>query len=351
MLTTPDLWNDIADIVKKQVQRDIDNGTIADYASLDPNKLNKINTREYLAVIERLISKCEITGDFDKQLSNLQEYTKKYIDENFPIMLPQTMSNILRGYQMNQYSNLMNPAVQAFVLYVELIRQAYFYIQEKYIKKDKENFEITFIHIFLEYSMELLTGINSLLLDNNQNSLISIYRTFYENFIVFSYLQKHKELRDAFLDHSQMDILLLKIEQFKASSSAIPEDIKKEYDSYLQTYGKDFKDDYGWANSLIKDKSKLRIMFEESELGDIFNYYYKLSCKYTHATSLSLIARQDLKGIIGFLFGISDIIIHEFKELFRNINFKNKKEQILVSQWINVATMNLNKAIKELLPN
>ena len=131
MLTTPDLWNDIADIVKKQVQRDIDNGTIADYASLDPNKLNKINTREYLAVIERLISKCEITGDFDKQLSNLQEYTKKYIDENFPIMLPQTMSNILRGYQMNQYSNLMNPAVQAFVLYVELIRQAYFYIQEK----------------------------------------------------------------------------------------------------------------------------------------------------------------------------------------------------------------------------
>ena len=111
MLTTPDLWNDIADIVKKQVQRDIDNGTIADYASLDPNKLNKINTREYLAVIERLISKCEITGDFDKQLSNLQEYTKKYIDENFPIMLPQTMSNILRGYQMNQYSNLMNPII------------------------------------------------------------------------------------------------------------------------------------------------------------------------------------------------------------------------------------------------
>ena len=350
MLTTPDVWNDIAKIADKHFKADYSTGNLPDFSNVDFNKQEKINSRKYMEVIERLIRGCDINGNFDEKLAELNDYTKKYIDDSFPLMLPQTMTNILQGYQMNQFCNLINPPVQAFVLYVELIRQAYFYIQEKYIKRNKEKFEIAFIHVFLEYSLELLTGINSLLLDNNQNSVISVYRTFYENYIVFAYLQNHPELRNAFLDHANMDYYQLKIENLKLDNN---QDAIKEFQTYIDElinkYGKDFKNDYGWALPLSKENNKLKLMFEESDLGSVFNYYYKLACKFTHATSFSLTVRPPFKDIIGFLYAISDIIIKEFKELFRYIPFKNKKENILLSQWINIATTNLNKAIKDFI--
>jgi hypothetical protein len=347
MLTTPDLWNDINELVKKQLQRDFEDGTINDYADYDPKHLDKINNKKYLAVIDRLISKCPINGDFENSAKDLQEDAKTYIEKSFPFFNPTTTLNILHGYQNNQLSNILNPPAQAFVLYVELIRQVYFYIQEKYIKKNKDNFEITFVHTFISYSLELLIGINSLLLGGNYNSLVSIYRTFYENYIVFRYLQNHKELRQSFLDHSRMDKCLLFFEQMKMKKTDVPIEIQNEYNALITQYGNDFKEDYGWANSIIKGKNKLKKMFDDSNLSDVFIYYYKLSCKYTHSTALSLTTRLDFKNIIGFVLAISSIMIEEFKELFNYINFKNKKEQALLREWINVASMNLDNEIKK----
>lgn len=349
MLTTPDIWDDIAKIADKHFKVDYSNGNLPDLTNLDFNKQEKINSKKYMEVIERLIRGCDINGNFDEKLEELREYTKKYIDESFPLMLPQTMTNILQGYQMNQFCNLINPPVQAFVLYVELIRQVYFYIQEKYIKRNKDNVEIAFVHIFLEYSLELLTGINSLLLDNNQNSVISVYRTFYENYIVFAYLQNHSDLKPAFLDHANMDYYLLQIEHLKLNNQEPTQKLIEAINALNDKYGKEFKNDYGWAILLNKENNKLKIMFEESDLGSVFNYYYKLACKFTHATSFSLTVRPPFKDIIGFLYAITDIMIKEFKELFKYIPFKNKKENILLSQWINVATINLNKAIKDFI--
>lgn len=258
MLTTPDFFNDIDELIKKQIQRDLKDGTINDSTDFAPNLLDKINNKKYLAVIDRLISKCPINGNFDNSSKELREYAKNYINESFPFFHPKTTYNILQGYQNNQLQNILNPSVQAFVFYVELIRQVYFYIQENYIKKNKDNFEIAFVHIFISYSLELLIGINSLLLNGNYNSLLSLYRTFYENYIVFIYLQNHKELRQSFLDHSRIDECLLIFEQMKMKKSDNPIEKQNEYDALLKQYGNDFKEDYGWANSIIKGKNKLK---------------------------------------------------------------------------------------------
>ena len=80
------------------------------------------------------------------------------------------------------------------------------------IKQQSENNQIMLSHNFVQYSLELLNGICSLLLGSNYNSVISVYRTFYENYIVFDFLQNHTELTEAFIEHTKIDECILKME-------------------------------------------------------------------------------------------------------------------------------------------
>lgn len=348
MLNNPEMFEDFLKVFDKHYQTELINSESPDFSKLDPNRINKINERNCLNIIEQFINQCKINGDFQQYEQELKEHTNKYLNEKFPVSIP-TVSNILKGYQMNQFSCLFNPALASFVLYVELLRTLYFYIQQKYIRKITDNLDIEFIHTFIQYSLELLTGINSLLLDNNQNSVISIYRTFYENYIVFIYLQNHKDLREKFLEHTNFDSILIQIENLKLKKQEIPEELESQKQSYIDKYGTSFKEDYGWASSVIPGKGKLKVMYDESNLGDVFNYYYKLSCKYTHVTGISLSSRPDFKGVIGFLLAISEIMINEFKVLFEYVPFKNNKEKVLLRNWVNVSSMNLDSVIKDAL--
>ena len=156
-------------------------------------------------------------------------------------------------------------------------------IQEKYVIKTSDK-EILLPHNFVQYSLELLNGICSLLLGGNNNSVISVYRTFYDNYIVFAYIQKHPELIDAFLDHVSMDECLLKIDQAHLEKKDVSKEISDKYNSLIAKYGDDFQENYGWASSVINDKNlrNLKFMYESSDLGEEFSFYYKLSCSFWH---------------------------------------------------------------------
>lgn len=348
MLDTPDFYKKISEIAKEQVQYDIENNLIPDYSQFDLQHAEKVNKRKYMAVIERLVTKCPINTDYEKHKLELQEYTKKYIDESFPLMLPETMDNLIRNYKQNEFLNILNPPLQAFILYVELIRQLYFYLQEKYIKKIKDN-QIILTHNFVQYSLELLNGICSLLLGGNHNSVISVYRTFYENYIVFAFIQRHSELTEAFIDHVSMDDCILQMEQSKLTQTVVSDAVSQKYDFLISKYGEDFKDSYGWANSVIVDKNKrsLKTMFEESDLGETFNFYYKLSCKYSHSTAFSLMVRPNFDQIVRFLYGIADITYKEISVILNKLNINSTKEKTLLADWLGVATENMLRELNK----
>lgn len=350
MLDLPDMYKKIDEIVRQQVQYDIDHNLLPDYSHFDSQHGEKLNKKRYLAVIERLIAKCPINNDYEKHKKKLQEYAQKYIDENYPILKPETMFNLLNNYKINESTAIINIPLQSFILYVELVRQLYFYVQEKYIRKIKqqsENNQIILSHNFVQYSLELLNGICSLLLGGNCNSVISIYRTFYENYIVFDFLQNHTELTDSFIEHTKIDDCILRMELAKINKTEIPPEIEKLYNDLISKYGEDFKDSYGWTNSVITEKNKrnLRTMFEESNLGEKFNYFYKLSCKYSHSTAFSLMVRPNFDQVVQFLYGIADITYKEISIILKKININSTKEQALLADWLGVATDNM---IKEL---
>ena len=347
MLSTPDVYNEIGKIVDKKFRHDLENDLLPDWSKFDGQHAEKVAKKEYMAVIERLVQKCPINTNYEKCQKELNEYTAQYIKENYPLMRPETMFNILNGYKNNELLNLVNTPLQAFVLYVELLRVFYFYIQEKYIRKSNNNLEIAVIHEFLTYSLDLLNGINALLLGGNNNSVISVYRTFYETYIVFAYLQQHPELTDAFLDHAKIDDCLLRMEVTKINKTELPDDVSKLYDDLIAKYGEHFDDNYGWTSAVIKERGNrtLKTMFEESNLGENFNYYYKLACRYSHASSFSLSVRPEFNQIISFLYGIADITYKEFDVLFSKLKINSTKERELLKQWLLVNRSNL---IKEL---
>ena len=162
MLDLPDMYKKISELAREQVLHDIENNLMPDISHFDMQHAEKINKKRYKEVIERLIRNCPINNDYEKHKSELQEYAQKYIDENYPILKPETMFNLLNNYKINESTAIINIPLQAFILYVELIRQQYFYVQEKYIRKIKqqsENNQIMMSHNFVQYSLELLNGI------------------------------------------------------------------------------------------------------------------------------------------------------------------------------------------------
>lgn len=352
MLEPPDIYKKFAELAKEQVQNNIENNLISNYTQSDFLHAEKINKKRYLAVIERLITKCPINNDYEKQKKKLQEYTKKYIDENYPLLKPETMLNLLSNFRIAESLNLINPPLQAFILYFELIHQLHFYIQEKYVKKSKDN-QVILVHNFVEYSLELLNGICSLLLAEKHNSVISIYRTFYENYIIFNFLQHHTELTEAFFDHATMNNCILKMKLAEINKSSISPEINEVFDELISKYGKDFKDDYGWTSMIIPERNKrnLRTMFEESQLGANFNYLYRISCLYSHSTAFSLMVRPDFNQIVAFLIEITNMVEKEVKTLLNKVTLKTVKEEALLYDWLGVTTDNFRIEINKWYEN
>ncbi len=327
MLESPEIYNQLDEVIRKQVLMDVAKGLLPDLSKLYGNQLEKMQRQRILGTVKKFVNDCPINGDFSKLENQLKDYTKQYLEKNYNYYEPKTITNIVDSHMQNEILNLVeNIPLCSFVAYIELLNLLYFYIQENYIRKSSSN-KILLIHNFVEYSLELLNGIESMLLSKNINPALVIYRTFYENYIVFAFLQKHPELQQAFIDHKTITECMLQIENAN---------IKKEYDEILERYGEDFSENYGWTKRVIarKQDRTLKKLYEESGLGEDFERFYKLACKYTHSTAFSLLARADFDDIKNLLCGIGEIVKKELDVVFSLLKFTNQKEKKLLGQWL-----------------
>lgn len=337
--------NIINEFTKNSAFQDIENSNsiMPDY-----NQLSKIERRKNLSIIENLHKNCTINTDFDKTQKELEEYTKNYINTNFPFTLDTTLF-FYNSKTQEEVVNLINPQIQGFIRYVNLLGILYYYIQEKYVKKDKDNIELNFFHNFNEYSIQLLNSVSSLLLREKNNNVISLYRTIYENYILYFYINKHKELIHPFLDHSLITELSLKKQLAKVKKINLSNEINEEYKKIISKHDEKFADDYGWAYKTIPDPKnrKLVTMYKESDLNNDYEYLYKLACEYSHLTSFSLLVRPELKDLNVFLTGIVDIISKELNIYIDMIKFKSTKEKELIKKWLLVCSKDLITNIKK----
>lgn len=344
MLDFPDLFDTLDKNIRSQI--DFDKCDSMDLDKIKNVDFEKRNRQEVSKILKKYIKSYTDNGNYEEKRNEIKKYASEYLDKEYPIS-PKTAMNIHMGMNELQFYNIfMKIPLQAFVLYVELMKCAYTYIHEKYITKEKSETINIDCH-FIAYSLELLSGLNVLLVSDNYNSVISIYRTFYENFIVFSFIHKHTELIDDFLLHKRIIELKMKIEASELDNSSVDENIRKEYYEILKNQEDGFSDNYGWtAKVLKKEDRKLKQMYEVSELAEPFGFFYKLSCKYSHSTAYSLFVRPNFKDLINFLHGIMYIIKKEYTVLIGELNMI-QKDKILLEEWVNAASDNLKSILDD----
>lgn len=351
MLEPSEIYNDLDEKIREQVFIDESKGLLPDLSKLDGNQLEKIQKQRVLGIVKKFINDCPINGDFSKLQNQLKDYAEKYFKESYEYYAPKTIMNIMESHSQNVISNLIgNMPLNSFVVYIELLNLLYFYIQENYIRKSSSN-EILLAHNFVAYSIELLNSIEQMLISGNMNSALVVYRTFYENYIVFTFLQKHPELRQAFIDHKKVTEYLLYVEvNSDTKKSKYNDSVRKEYDELLKKYGDDFPENYGWTKQVVgkKQDRTLKKLYEESELGKDFERFYKLACKYTHSTAYSLFVRASFDDIRNLLCGIGEIVLKEFDIIFSLLKFTSKKERELLSQWLCVITKRFKKVVEKI---
>ena len=188
MLEPSEIYNELDQQIRNQVLIDEEKGLFPDLSKLDGNQLEKIQKQQVLNIVKKFINDCPINGDFSKMQNQLKDYAEKYFKDNYEYYAPKTIMNIMDSHSQNAISNLIgNMPLNSFVVYIELLNLLYFYIQENYIRKSSSN-EIALVHNFVAYSIELLNSIEQMMLSGNINSALVIYRTFYENYIVFAFL-------------------------------------------------------------------------------------------------------------------------------------------------------------------
>ncbi len=341
MLDFPDQFNEFDRQIQSQINFEkidaMDLDTNVDYEKLQRQQISKI--------LRKFIKSYTLNGNFEKQREDIKKYAIDYLNKEYPIS-SQTAMNIVMGMIHTQFSNIfINIPLQAFVLYVELIKCSYTYIHETYIQKKEKSDAVLLDCHFIAYSLELLSGLNVLLSTDNYNNVISVYRTFYENFIIFSFIHEHPELINDFLQHKKITEIKLQMEISELNNIPVAESLKNSYDEIINNYDESFIESYGWASKVLeKNKRNLKTMYESSSLEEPFNLFYKLSCKYSHSTAFSLFNRPDFHEIRNFLYGILHITSKEFEILITEVKM-TQKDKVLLSEWINAAGTNLKKVL------
>lgn len=294
---------------------------------------------------KELIEGCKFTNFTTEQEEVIDEYVAKYINaQQLPIK--ECALNMLQGKTFVDFTNLNNnPVLQHYSFYIEQCKLLFKHIYDKYVREKKNSDFKTCLSYLVSNSFMLLTSINALLISGCYQSVITEYRTLYENYIILSFLKKYPETIEPFNDHFYMCSISLEKELSKLKNEELSDKYLQKIKKLKDKYDEHFDDDYGWTYKVITNRKdrNLETIFNESNLHNAFILLYKESCKFTHSTSYSVLFRPDFNYVLRFLHASVEIIKNEFELIFEAVKMPNKDRMILRSFLLHISNSLLVK--------
>jgi hypothetical protein len=208
----------------------------------------------------------------------------------------------------------------------DICKEIYNYENTNIAKKDDE------IAVFSGLTFSMLNNYQGLLfsyLSGDYLTAIQKIRIVYETYIIFRYINEHKELAKPFFDHKE-------IMKYSISRYTMKEDETDEnYIEIVNKYGEDFTANYGWTKDVIKNKSDRKLLYIANDLGagDNLNMLYKITSNIIHTSSFSVFYEDKLDSVIlkTFLPATIEMLIDQTIK-YAEIMCKDKKE----SDFINI---------------
>ncbi len=281
--------------------------------------------------LKRLISECPLTdfsqnGNVTERELQLDKYLEQftnflYSNEN------QLIQHFWQEYIASSEIGLLQNSkmLRRCFIYLDCAVAVYNYIAKK--SKEKKNTELA-KHISIQLQNDLNQFKSMLLLAMNGclNSLIMVYRSLYESFVIGQYLVQNPDLVPIYSEHADF----LKYHLTKVVGNSKPEWDKK-YNEYIEKYGEEFIEDYGWTKSKLPNKKdrKLVTIVKACKLEEEFSKLYKFSCSYVHSSAFSVSSRPDLNQMKVFFNASMHIIESEVTDYIRELNIPTKEGVIL----------------------
>lgn len=177
------------------------------------------------------------------------------------------------------------------------------------------------ISIQIQNDLNQFKSIILLAMNGCFNSVIVEYRSLYESFVIGQYLILNPDLVPIYKDHLQF----LKYHLTQVVGNSKPEWDKK-HDDYLDKYGKEFAENYGWTKSKIPNKKdrKIGTLAKECNLKDSFTALYRFSSSYVHLSAFSVSTRMDLNQIKPFFQEAMYFIDSELTDYMRESKIPTK---------------------------
>jgi hypothetical protein len=205
---------------------------------------------------------------------------------------PNNMScNYMRVFRSHINSNLsqitQNQNANKLYLLVSLYSAIFEYTSKIIRKRRVENQDITsivFNHLIVS-ALSLFHGIAILYSGGFFYSLISQIRTLYENSVIFLFINKYKNLSQAFFDHGEATQIFL----METMQNLDEKTLSRKNDLITKYEGPDYLKPYGWTKEIIKNKDDriLRTLAENVDMGNATPFYKHLST-FIHSDSFSV---------------------------------------------------------------
>lgn len=277
--------------------------------------------------LKRLISECPLTdfsanGNVAERQLQFDEYLGKftsflYSNEN------QLIEHFWSEYiALSEVATLQSsPLLRRYFIFLDCATAVYNYVAEKSKRKSVSKLS-DHISIQLQNDLRQFKGILLLAINGCLNSVITEYRPMYESFVIGQYLVLHPDLVPIYKEHSQF----LRYHLTRLVGNSTPE-WDKIHDDYLNKYGNEFAENYGWTKSKIPNKKdrKIGTLAKECDLEDSFTVLYKYSSSYVHSSAFSVSTRPDLNSIKIFFQATMYFILQEILSYMQEIGLSEKE--------------------------
>ncbi|WP_407436592.1 DUF5677 domain-containing protein [Treponema sp.] len=281
--------------------------------------------------LKRLISECPLNNFTEDETSAKRHQILDGYLEQFTDFLYKNENQLIEHFWTDYIASseivlLQNSKMlRRCFIFLDCAAAIYNYTARK--SKSKKNTQIAeHVSVLLQNDLNQYKSILLLAMNGCFNSVIVEYRSLYESFVIGQYLVQNPDLVPVYKDHLQF--LRYHLTQLVGNSTL---EWDKIHDAYLNKYGQEFSENYGWTKIKIPNKKdrKIGTLVKECNLENSFTVLYKYSSSYVHSSAFSVSTRIDLGQIKIFFQAVMHFIEQEITDYMRESKIPTKDAVIM----------------------
>jgi hypothetical protein len=258
----------------------------------------------------------------ESAINKLQKITEKLV-----LSMPMNIMYTIMGINKIEVDNAMKDEFCSNSLFLCMFCFSIYRFFSKKMKSPTEE-ELVFSNLTATM-LENVKGIIFSYMTNDSLTVIQKIRIVYECYVIFLFLNKHKELVNQFLDH-------IKIVEYKIFKDIPGYNHEQIIDDNNYEY-------FAWTKKVIPEKTNRNLAFlaKDVGIGDDMSLVYKLSSNYIHTNAYSAFIKKamDKNYVRAYLPLVTDITIRQidtYVKIVNKISYQNEMISILLNRLENI---------------